>query len=378
MSSRRYTREELQAELLRWNQQHPIGTAVRSDIHPDGVHRTRTEAVALFDQKPVIYLDGFNGYFDLHEIHPVAAGNESPVAAASLAGTPAAAPRERLAVIFPGQGAQSKGMGKALFDAYPDLVSAADAILGYSIRSLCLDDPDNRLNQTACTQPALYVVNALTHLRMQADGTLPDTVDYVAGHSLGEYNALLAAGVFDFETGLRLVAERGRLMSQASGGGMAAVVGLPAGELRAALDAAGLDTIDMANFNSPSQTVISGPAADIDKAIEALRGSKATVLPLKVSAAFHSRYMQDAQQAFAGFLEGFTFAPPKTTVIANATAMDYDPAQIAGTLSRQIASPVLWTDSVRRIAADGDVRFVEVGSRILTRMVKEIRETPAV
>lgn len=382
MSSRRYSREELQAELQRWNQCYPVGTAVKSDIFPEAIHRTRTEAVPLFDQKPVIYLEGFNGYFDLDEVHPCdnddvsTAPSQAETAGATPATAPEAEPRERVVVLFPGQGAQSKGMGKDLFGAYPDLVHAADAILGYSIQKLCVEDPDDHLNQTEYTQPALYVVNALHHLRMKQEGTIPETVDAFAGHSLGEYNALLAAGTFDFETGLRLVVERGRLMSQASGGGMAAVVGMTAADLRTVLDDAGLESIDLANFNSPSQTVISGPATDIDRAVEVLRTGKATALPLKVSGAFHSRYMQDAQQAFAEFLRPFAFSAPAVPVVANATAAPYDPAAIADTLSRQIASPVLWTESIgAMMASQGEVRFVEVGSRTLSRMVKEIRES---
>jgi len=261
-------------------------------VYPDAVYKTRTDAVPLFDQKPVIYLEGFNGYFDLHEIHPVGADGRAldrnghgtgqervngAVAAAQSAAnddpSAATAPsaRERVAVVFPGQGAQSKGMGKDLFAAYPEQTDKASEILGYSIRELCVDDPDNRLNQTQYTQPALYVVNALGLRQMQESGAVPADIDVLAGHSLGEYNALLAAGVFDFETGLRLVVERGRLMSQAAGGGMAAVVGLGADALRAALDEAGLQSVDLANFNTPSQIVISGPAADIEAALAALR-----------------------------------------------------------------------------------------------------------
>lgn len=406
MTGRRYSREELQTELQRWNQHYPVGTQVKSDVYPDAVHKTRTEAVPLFGQKPVIYLEGFNGYFDLHEIHPLgaeiadsktgsAASNDAsaspvPIDAggdkdAAIGETTVAnavtvpqATREYLAILFPGQGAQSKGMGKHLFGAYPEQVRAADAILGYSIEDLCINDPDSLLNQTAYTQPALYIVNALNYLRMQEDGSIDGDIDFLAGHSLGEYNALLAAGVFDFETGLRLVVERGRLMSQASGGGMAAVVGIHAQSLRTSLDEAGLQSIDLANFNSPSQIVISGPAADIDRAIDELRKQKATVVPLKVSAAFHSRYMADAQKEFADFMKSYEFSEPRIPVIANASAQPYVPSEIAETLSRQISSPVLWNDSIGMLAGKGDVRFVEVGSRILTRMVNEIKAAYAV
>jgi malonyl CoA-acyl carrier protein transacylase len=130
------------------------------------------------------------------------------------------------AYIFPGQGSQAKGMGKELFSQFPEITAKADEILGYSITTLCVEDPDQRLNQTQYTQPALYTVNALFYFnKLRQIGTPPS---FVAGHSLGEYNALLAADVFDFGTGLKLVKKRGELMSQASGGAMAAVIGLNA------------------------------------------------------------------------------------------------------------------------------------------------------
>ncbi|HEU4888434.1 MAG TPA: acyltransferase domain-containing protein, partial [Thermoanaerobaculia bacterium] len=157
-------------------------------------------------------------------------------------------------------------MGEGLFDEvreYAALEKDVDAIVGYSMRKLCLEDPDNRLKETQFTQPALYVVNALHYYKAVADGTQPS---YVAGHSLGEYNALLAAGVFDFLTGLRLVKKRGELMSQAKNGGMGAVIGLSASTIAKVIRENGLASLDVANFNTPSQTVVSGPVEDIKRA----------------------------------------------------------------------------------------------------------------
>ena len=403
MNATRLTKEELFARIQTWNERYPVGTEVTSDIYPGAVYKTRTAAVPLFDQKPVIYLDSFNGYFDLHEVHPVSANGAAGAGAgaAKPADAPAvsareskpasappatrtngaaeaspaksAAPRERVVVVFPGQGAQFKGMGRELFGAYRQLTDAADAILGYSIEELCLKDPQNQLKQTQFTQPALYIVNALGFLKMQESGGIPAEIDALAGHSLGEYNALLAAEAFDFKTGLRLVVERGRLMQQASGGGMAAVLGMRADDLRVALDQAGLQSIDLANFNSPSQTVISGLAADVQAAVQALGTGKATVIPLPVSAAFHSRFMQPAQQEFARFLAGFAIKAPRIPVIANATALPYQPDALVDTLSRQITSPVRWMDSISAMLKQGETRFIEVGSEILTRMIGEIR-----
>jgi trans-AT polyketide synthase, acyltransferase and oxidoreductase domains len=150
--------------------------------------------------------------------------------------------------IFPGQGSQVKGMGADLFSAYPSHIQQADNILGYSIARLCLEDPDNQLNNTNYTQPALYIVNALSYLKkIQEDQTTPN---YVAGHSLGEYSALFAAGVFDFETGLKLVQKRGELMHQATGGGMAAVIGLQNDAVDNVIKQNALSTISIANVNS--------------------------------------------------------------------------------------------------------------------------------
>src|SRR5881397_1216148 len=149
-----------------------------------------------------------------------------------------------IAFVFPGQGSQKRGMGQGLFDDVPQYAAvekAVDAILGYSMRRLCLEDPENRLKETQFTQPSLYVVNALHYYKAAREGTQPA---YLAGHSLGEYNALLAAGVFDFLTGLRLVKKRGELMSQARNGGMAAVIGLDADRIAKVIQENGLAGID--------------------------------------------------------------------------------------------------------------------------------------
>ncbi|MFD0427124.1 ACP S-malonyltransferase [Streptomyces zhihengii] len=157
--------------------------------------------------------------------------------------------------VFPGQGTQKKGMGRSLFARFPDLLRRADQVLGYPVEELCRDNPDRRLSETAYAQPAIYVVNALHWSAAQED--LPPA-DFLAGHSLGEYSALFAAGAFDFETGLTLVQRRAELMGQISGGGMAAVVGLPEQVVEEILkrhDAAG---VVIANYNAPEQVVLSG------------------------------------------------------------------------------------------------------------------------
>ena len=225
-----------------------------------------------------------------------------------------------IAFVFPGQGSQKRGMGQGLFDEVREYAAAekhVDTILGYSLRKLCLEDMDNRLKETQFTQPCLYVVNALHYYKSVNEGTQPA---YVAGHSLGEYNALLAAGVFDFLTGLRLVKKRGELMSQAKNGAMGAVIGLGASVIARVIRENGLASLDVANFNSPSQTVVSGPAEDIKRAGLLFEKAGARMyMPLQVSAAFHSRYMAGAAKSFADFLAPMSFATPKIPVIADSS-----------------------------------------------------------
>ncbi len=276
--------------------------------------------------------------------------------------------------LFPGQGSQKVGMGAELFKEFPQETAIADAILGYSIEELCARDPRQQLNRTNFTQPALFVVNALSYLKKtQTPGNAPD---YVAGHSLGEYDALYAAGVFDFATGLKLVQKRGQLMSLATGGGMAAVLGMTVDAIRAVLNERGLSAIDIANLNTPAQTVLSGLEKDIREAQPIFEQAGARkYVPLPVSGAFHSRYMAPARAEFEQFLKGFTFQAPKIPVIANVTAQPYAAADIATNLGKQITSSVRWVESIQGLLAlRPDAQFEEVGPGIvLTGMMKQIR-----
>lgn len=285
-----------------------------------------------------------------------------------------------IAFVFPGQGSQKKGMGQGLFDEVPEYAAVereVDALVGYSMRKLCLEDPDNRLKETQFTQPSLYVVNALHYYKAVSQGTRPA---WLAGHSLGEYNALLASGAFDFLTGLRLVKKRGELMAQARNGGMGAVIGLGASGIEKVLRESGLTSIDVANFNSPSQTVVSGPVEDIKRAGPFFeKGGAQMYIPLPVSAAFHSRYMADAAKEFADFLAPISFSSPKTPVVANVTAQPYPSDNAAESvkslLVKQITSPVRWTDSVRFLVAQGVTQFSETGpGNVLTRLVQQIQQ----
>jgi malonyl CoA-acyl carrier protein transacylase len=284
-----------------------------------------------------------------------------------------------LAFVFPGQGSQKKGMGQGLFDdvaEYRAVESQVDALLGYSMRQLCLEDANDQLKETQFTQPSLYVANALHYYKALSEGQKPA---FVAGHSLGEYNALLAAGAFDFLTGLKLVQKRGQLMSQAKNGGMAAVIGLDAAAIPKLLADNELGALDIANYNSPAQTVLSGPKDDILRAqpIFQTAGAKLYV-PLAVSAAFHSRYVSDAAKAFDEFLSGFTFSALQIPVIANVTGQPYptdNPTQsIRSALVKQITGSVYWTQSVRYLMNAGVTEFKEMGpGNVLTKLMKQIQ-----
>ncbi|MET9482775.1 ACP S-malonyltransferase [Streptomyces sp. NPDC006638] len=260
--------------------------------------------------------------------------------------------------IFPGQGSHRKGMGAGLIDRHRASVDTADAVLGFPLAPLLRDDPDKRLGDTRYAQPALFVVEALTVLTARADGEPEPGV--LAGHSLGEYAALFAAGCFDFETGVRLVKRRGELMSSGGDGdfGMLAVLGLSAEELAGTLGRYGADSVDIANHNARTQMVLSGPAEQLRTVAARLReDGAARTVPLAVRTAFHSRYMRAAATEFAGFLAGFRLRPPALPVIANVTAAPYGD-DVAGLLARQIAEPVQWARSMTRMVALG-VRDVD-------------------
>lgn len=274
--------------------------------------------------------------------------------------------------VFPGQGSQSVGMGGELFDAFPELVKQADEVLGCSIKNLCIEDPEKKLGQTDYTQPALYVVNALTYLSKTEDANL--LPDFVAGHSLGEYNALFAAGVFDFITGLKLVQKRGQTMVKATGGGMAAVIGMQPDKIKQVLKDASFETIDIANYNSPKQTVISGRKEDIDAVKTVFENAGVRLfIPLKVSGAFHSRYMQDAQNEFADFLKHFELQPVEIPVIANYTAAPYQNDEIIKNMARQISNPVRWVESIQYLKQQPEPEFEEIGpGNVLTKLIAQI------
>ena len=275
-----------------------------------------------------------------------------------------------LAIVFPGQGSQKVGMGETLFDTYPELTTNASTILGYDIKKLCLEDPDGNLSFTQYTQPALYVVSALLFKALKKSEN--PTINWLAGHSLGEYNACEAAKVFSFEEGLKLVKKRGELMGTISGGGMAAVLGLSVEEIKDVLKDHQLETIDVANLNTPVQTVLSGLKTDIELATPIFEEKAKRFIPLNVSGAFHSRYMVEAQKEFEKTLDHCTFSAPKIPIVSNVTAQPYQ-NDAKALLAAQISSPVQWVNTIRFMKENNVETFKEVGpGKVLTGLIRKI------
>ncbi|MFD5986192.1 ACP S-malonyltransferase [Streptomyces cyaneofuscatus] len=276
--------------------------------------------------------------------------------------------------VFPGQGIQKKGMGRGLFGRFPDLRSRADDLLGYSVEELCLENPDRRLSETAYAQPAIYVVNALHWSAAQED--LPPA-DFFAGHSLGEYSALFAAGAFDFATGLTLVQRRAELMSQVGGGAMAAVVGVSGQIVEETLEQHGATGVVIANYNAPEQIVLSGSLEELARIkpvfekVEGVRG----FIPVRVSGPFHSPAMAPAAARFRSLLASVDLGQLRTPVISNVTGRPFGPdaREVRDLLAEQIAKPVRWTDCIRYLRDAGVSDFTELGeSKVLTSLIDRI------
>lgn len=289
----------------------------------------------------------------------------------------------KTAFIFPGQGAQSVGMGQDAFNAVPsarDMFQTADDKLGFSLSSIIFNGPDEELKQTANTQPALLTTSMAYLEAIRGTGIKPD---FVAGHSLGEYSALVCAGVLTFEAAVSIVRARGEYMEAAVPGGqgsMAAVLGAERqalAELCSSITADG-HVVELANMNCPGQIVISGSAEGVAAAVERVKeaGGKRAI-PLEVSGPFHSSLMKDAAGRLGDKLETATFQSPAVPVVANVTARPVeDASEIRGLLVEQVYSPVLWQDSVEWMIAQGVDTFVEIGpGSVLSGLIRKIDKT---
>jgi len=271
----------------------------------------------------------------------------------------------KIALMFSGQGAHKVGMGKDLYENSPlarDLFDRADAILGWKLSEVCFEGPEEALTKTEVCQPALFLHGYVVFKLMQESGAINDAA-VVMGLSLGEVTALAAAGVYDFETGLEIVAERGRLMQKAcesSNGSMAAIIGVDRETVAAFCDE---QDVEMANLNCPGQIVISGDSAKIAKAVEVgkERGFR-RVMPLKVAGAYHSRLMRPAYAPFEAFLADIPLNRPQYTVYSTTTGKTIsDPDDIRKSLLSALVSPVYWEDCMVAAAADGADLFYELG-----------------
>lgn len=284
-----------------------------------------------------------------------------------------------IAFVFPGQGSQTVGMGKALAEAFPicrETFEEADAALGMSLSTIIFEGPADRLTLTEITQPAILTVSVAAWRLLESRGCRPAIV---AGHSLGEYSAHVAAGTFSFADAVRTVHHRGRYMQEAvpvGTGAMAAILGADEALVaQACMEAADGEVVSPANLNSPGQVVIAGATAAVARAGERAKALGAKrVIPLTVSAPFHCALMKPAEVRLAPELRALTTRDPRVPVVANVDAEPrYDAAASIEALIRQVSAPVRWEDSVRRLASAGVTAYVEVGpGTVLSGLIKKI------
>lgn len=281
-----------------------------------------------------------------------------------------------LAFLFPGQGVQRVGMSRSIVKAYPELqefYKLADKLTGRPISKLCFEGPDEELTQTINAQPAVFTTCFAFWVLVSERGLQPK---FVAGHSLGEWTAVVASGALEFEDGLRLVAKRGELMHQAPLGSMAALLGASLEQVEKLCQAASeKGVVTIANYNAPDQFVISGEVAAIEYAVQIARqfGVVKTV-PLKVSGAFHSPLMDGAKEQFRQYVEQAPFKDAEIPLVANVTGQPVTNGdEMKQLLVEQLTSPVRWVDCVKAIHENGVKVFVELGpGRVLSGLVRRI------
>jgi [acyl-carrier-protein] S-malonyltransferase len=285
----------------------------------------------------------------------------------------------KIAFVFPGQGSQKVGMGREMAEHFrqaQEIFAIADETLGFSLSSLCWDGPEEELRKTVNTQPAILAMSIACYKAVTAEGIEPFIV---AGHSVGEYAALVAAGALNFHDALKLVRKRGELMhaaGESSPGTMAAIIGMDYDAITEACEIANAaGVVEIANFNTPEQTVISGEVQAVERAIEIIKGKGAKrVAPLNVSAAFHSSLMKSAAEELSIEFDRVTFRDPLIPVVVNISAEPLtDRHRIKEALKQQILGNVMWVDTVKTIISRGADTFVEIGpGKALCGMIKKI------
>jgi [acyl-carrier-protein] S-malonyltransferase len=281
--------------------------------------------------------------------------------------------------LFPGQGSQYVGMGKDLYENFSSvkgLFEQASDELKMDLKGLCFDGPDDVLKETVNVQPAVTLVNAACLTALKEEGVTPSAA---AGHSLGEYAALFAAGVVGFSLLMELVKNRGTFMQEAADenpGGMVAIMGLGSNEVSAiCAEASSAGSVELANHNSPSQVILTGEKEALKRAVALAKEKKAKLtIPLKVSGPWHSRFMAPARERMAEVLSAKTLNRAEIPVVANVTGgYETDPEEIRDNLTKQITSPVLWTSSMERLLADGHTIYIEAGpKKVLKGLMRDI------